>query len=153
MDSKKIYSDPTPDPKQKRKRQITDPDDAPKSATKRTRPTKTESPYAPTAPKTEEIGPVFTPINAPTTAPDTPPTVTEPRRAPTATGAAKASVPNSAPTTDLVTEHSAHLVKTEQSPEPTAGGLIGHIMVRVKIPVVKEDLGDLEALPFSDIEM
>ena len=152
LDSKKVYSEATHDPKQKRKRHIADPNDAPKSATKRTRPTVTEPPYAPTAPKPEAQGPFFTPINVPTTTPDEPPTAIEHHHPPTATGAAKATVPNSAPATDLVTVHSAHLVDTEQSPEPTEGEIIGHIIVRVQIPVVKEDLGDLEALPFNRIE-
>ena len=141
LNSKKVYSNATSDPKQKRKRKLADPDDAPKSATKRTRATVIEHPYAPSAPKPKGVSPSFTPINEATTTLD---------KTPTTTDAATATKTITAPTTDLVT---AHLATTDPSHKPAAGEIIGHITVHVKIPVWDEDFGDVEAIPFNGIEL
>ena len=140
MDSEQVYS------KQKGKRHTAGPSDTPKSTKKRARPNVTEHPYGVSAPKPEGAGPSFNPINVPTPTPDQPPTVIEHRRTLTTTDAAKATA---SPATKLV---AAHVVTTDPSHEAATGEIMGHVIIKMKIPVLKADLGELEALPLKGIE-
>ena len=152
LESKKPYSNLDNDSKVKRKRRAPDADDTAETATKRTRPTVTEHPYAPTAPMPAAVGHGFTPINIPSTTPATHPTGTEHPDALTAPGPDAADHDSFPPDLQITMQRAHPSLVVEPSYEPTPPpGLAGYVTVEIKVPVMKEQLEHLETVPFKSV--